>query len=376
MKIKNSSLSLKQKINKVTRFVQDEIRYVGVEIGDRGYRPKDPNIVYEDGLGDCKDKSKLLVAILRKLGIKSSIALVNTESDIKTTLPGPYAFNHAIVNYIFDGINYWIDPTISIQRGKFGEIHIPHYKNALVLNKKTKDIIKINSHSQRAYGFDISINEHLVSKSVRESVDYIIEKTYKNQEANKIRRWVIDKGIDKVEKQFFNSALKNYPKLKKIRNIQMFDDQKNNIFKFIEHYEISHFWPLTGGHWKASFNIFSTFQDYLILPHNQKRKMPLKIGERTSLKHRFELRLHKKHDFVVNQVDFTHEVFDFSVGQDYSGNTFIFDATLKMNKDIVDPQEINSYIKKVNSIRGELFRYIKIKNEDSLFSTFKKIFKN
>ena len=55
----------------VLRFVQDDVRYFGVEIGANAEKPTDPSTVFSRRFGDCKDKSLLFVSILRALGIEA-----------------------------------------------------------------------------------------------------------------------------------------------------------------------------------------------------------------------------------------------------------------------------------------------------------------
>ena len=42
---------------KVIRFVQDEVRYLRMEMGEGSHRPNNPNKVFAQRFGDCKDKS-------------------------------------------------------------------------------------------------------------------------------------------------------------------------------------------------------------------------------------------------------------------------------------------------------------------------------
>lgn len=83
----------------VIRFVQEEIRYTGLELGSGAYQPSQPQEVLERRYGDCKDKTLLAVALLRDLGIDASPVLVSTRwvGHLHTRLPSPGNFNHTIV---------------------------------------------------------------------------------------------------------------------------------------------------------------------------------------------------------------------------------------------------------------------------------------
>src|SRR5687768_2988897 len=46
------------------RFVQDEIRYLGIEMGENSHKPNSPDKTLKQRFGDCKDKSYLLCTLL------------------------------------------------------------------------------------------------------------------------------------------------------------------------------------------------------------------------------------------------------------------------------------------------------------------------
>ena len=89
------------RIRAVTEFVQKQIAYLSVSLGEdslAGYRPHLPAEVLKNGLGDCKDKATLTAALLRQLGEKSWVVLVNAGNPCHVALEWPSAsFNHAIV---------------------------------------------------------------------------------------------------------------------------------------------------------------------------------------------------------------------------------------------------------------------------------------
>ncbi|HWB91952.1 MAG TPA: DUF3857 domain-containing protein, partial [Puia sp.] len=118
------------------RFVQDEVRYLGLEIGANTHRPHPPAEVFGQRFGDCKDKALLLCTILQQQGIAAYVALVSTDTraQLITIAPSPEAFDHAIVAIRNSSGEYqFIDPTRSGQRGPLADLFIPAYGYALVL---------------------------------------------------------------------------------------------------------------------------------------------------------------------------------------------------------------------------------------------------
>src|SRR5262249_9186773 len=126
-------------------FVQDEVRYTGIELGPYSHQPTPPSIVFGRRFGDCKDKALLLSTVLKRLGIEASPALVNSESrqTIADEQPSPHAFNHVIVVAELDGKRYWFDPTLSPQRGKLAVRYNPSYGFALLIRAGQSDIVSI-----------------------------------------------------------------------------------------------------------------------------------------------------------------------------------------------------------------------------------------
>jgi len=99
-------------IRKLVARLHDEVRYTGIEFGESSIIPNSPESVLQRQFGDCKDKSLLLVSMLRAAGIKAHLALLNagTSRDIDAGLPGFGVFNHAIV-YVPELSSPWIDAT-------------------------------------------------------------------------------------------------------------------------------------------------------------------------------------------------------------------------------------------------------------------------
>ncbi len=75
-----------------------ETRYVALEFGLEGIRPRRCAQTLARGWGDCKDKATLIVTMLREIGIPSTIVLVRTgmRGNIEPDPPSLALFDHAI----------------------------------------------------------------------------------------------------------------------------------------------------------------------------------------------------------------------------------------------------------------------------------------
>ncbi len=135
------------KIRKAYEFVS-ALRYVAIEFGINGIRPRTPAIVLQNRYGDCKDKANLLVALLADMGIDGKFCLLNRGSSTDVSFPS-WQFNHAIAYVPKDPANgqpddLWLDTTDStapfptLSPGDIG-------RAALVFGKDSSEFRTVNN---------------------------------------------------------------------------------------------------------------------------------------------------------------------------------------------------------------------------------------
>lgn len=96
----------REKLEALLDFARRQVRYVAVEVGIGGYRPHTPREVLERRWGDCKDKSFLLIDLLREAGIEAWPVLVLSQGEdrVDREFPSPFQFNHLIVAVSPEGL--------------------------------------------------------------------------------------------------------------------------------------------------------------------------------------------------------------------------------------------------------------------------------
>jgi Domain of Unknown Function with PDB structure (DUF3857)/Transglutaminase-like superfamily len=67
------------KMQALARFVQEEVRYVAIELAIGGHQPHPAADVFTNRYGDCKDKATLLSSMLKVAGIDSYYVVINTQ---------------------------------------------------------------------------------------------------------------------------------------------------------------------------------------------------------------------------------------------------------------------------------------------------------
>ena len=102
----------KEKIEAIFNYVKRQIRYVSIDLGKSGYEPESAAEVFENKYGDCKDKSTLLIGMLKLAGISANYVLIPTNDirDLNKDFPYPFQFDHCIVAAENEGRYHFIDP--------------------------------------------------------------------------------------------------------------------------------------------------------------------------------------------------------------------------------------------------------------------------
>ncbi len=121
------------------------IRYVAILLNQHEIIPHEASLTLRNGYGDCKDKSVLLVAMLKAVGIESSIALVNTTSLIDKDLCSLSVFNHVIVAIpATDGSYSFLDATSPYT--PYGSLPSSiQERTALVIGENSGELVMIPS---------------------------------------------------------------------------------------------------------------------------------------------------------------------------------------------------------------------------------------
>ncbi|MFZ0818352.1 MAG: DUF3857 and transglutaminase domain-containing protein [Candidatus Sulfotelmatobacter sp.] len=86
-----------EKMQAIAEFVQQNIRYVAIELGIGGMQPHSAPDVFSHRYGDCKDKATLVRSMLREIGVESYHVVINHErGSVTGDMPAHDGFDHVI----------------------------------------------------------------------------------------------------------------------------------------------------------------------------------------------------------------------------------------------------------------------------------------
>jgi len=221
------------------RFVQQEVRYLGVETGRNTHAPNPPDLVWERRFGDCKDKVLLTMTLLRRLGVEAYPALVNTtmRRGIASRLPNPAAFDHVIVQARIGGRAWWLDPTRPMQEADADHLYQPDYGFGLVVAAGAHGLAPMKNAGSR------SRREVHVQFDARNQfsgpVGFRVVTVYEGGAAEAQRDELAGSSLDSVQQDYLQYYGDSYPGIRLAAPMRVSDDKRNNRLTTTESYAIA-----------------------------------------------------------------------------------------------------------------------------------------
>lgn len=327
------------------RFVQDEVRYLGLENGLNSLIPRKPFEVLEKRYGDCKDKSFLLSEILKTQGIEASPILVHSYNGRNLTkyLPSPDVFNHCVVQIDLgqEGI-FYVDPTISEQGGDLENIYFPDYQLGLVLRPGEKKLLELPTPNT----FKTNINETFEIINIGGGAKLDVTTIYKGNAADLRRRLFLNANMQSLQKEFTNFYTSLYPSITAETPVKFEDDRELNIFKVHEKYHIDSIWSKSEENEnfiKAPFYPLA-LEPYLYPTQSAGRKMPYFIDPESDIVQKTIVYVPKAWNISNQSLRFGNQYFNYKEDIRYKNATLEITHEYNTIKDHVAPQDIKSYL--------------------------------
>ncbi len=266
-------------------FIQKDIRYFSVSLGESSHKPNSPEVVLNNRYGDCKDKSLLLAASFKALGVSAQPVLVNSwlGDAVTNMLPSPLAFDHAIVSAEINGTEIWLDPTRNFATGPIKSRAVSSYKKGLKVSGKTSDLapnpqgIKkepvievIDTFTIGNFGQPANINTSL---------------HYKDDFAEKLSVIWSSPQRAALEKELILEYSRRYPSFIQSGAVELISDSDQNSVKVKVQGTVSDFFGYPSQEY-LSINLFTwAISNELRAGIDTARKTPFYLGPERSISH-------------------------------------------------------------------------------------------
>ena len=327
------------------RFVQDEIRYLGIELGQHSHLPHDPSEVLAKRFGDCKDKSFLLMTILRALDIEASCALVNTTAhqEIENYQPSPYSFDHVIVHVSLNNKVYWVDPTASFERGDLEQLRTPDYEKALVISEGLQGLQEIPLSKN-----DVPLihtREVFRAAKLDQAASLEIVTTYRDDNANGMRHNLAETPLTELHKSWLNYYAEDFPSIKSAGEPKIDDNPQTNILIITENYQIPDFWKD-----QRQVVYAELIRSYLKKPTITQRSQPLSLYFPLHVAHTIEVHLPPNFAWGNESEMIKDEAIKLDYHANFNKNILTLDYRLKTLKNHIPVEKIASYFKTLDKM--------------------------
>ncbi len=231
-----------ERILAALRFVQEQVRYLGIESGIGSHRPTAASEVLRRRFGDCKDKALLLTTLLRQSGIEAAPALVSSalRGGVAERLPSPGAFDHVIVQVTNGSTTHWLDATRASQRGPLSQIYVGDFRWALVIRQGTKEL---SAYAPPRASFPrkvVTENYRIPAPGGTAELDVITD--VHGLSAEKTRASFLESGRDKIEKQYLQYYARRFPRARVRQSLVYEEIPGENGCRTREFYSIPDIW--------------------------------------------------------------------------------------------------------------------------------------
>jgi hypothetical protein len=151
----------KEKARFLYNYMQQNMRYVSIQLGIGGLKPFPATFVDQKKYGDCKALSNYMSALLKAVNVKSYCAIINAEANMEPADPGfPFdAFNHVILCIPFKNDTTWLECTNST--ATFGVLgSFTENRRALLVTEDGGKLVNTPKSTAQENQFDS--NTHIV----------------------------------------------------------------------------------------------------------------------------------------------------------------------------------------------------------------------
>jgi transglutaminase-like putative cysteine protease len=331
------------------RFVQDEVRYLGVEVGAHSLEPNDAELILSRRFGDCKDKSILLVTLLKRLGIEADPALVHTAHRrfVKEFEPSPYAFDHVIVRVRLGGRDYWFDPTASFQRGPAEHLLPPLYGSALVVRADTRQLSDIPA--PRYEKPTIIVHERFRVGAEAEPVRLTVSSLFRDDEAEIARSDYASDVIAARERHYLNFYAREFPTIELSSPMSTKNDETNNELRVEEAYTIREFWR------DAERDLYAwAIGERLTKPDVAKREMPLAVTHPVFVRQVIDVDLPESYELMPIDTTLRGKALEFRAKSSSTPTKFVVTYELRTLSDHVPAADVAGHLELLDRIEDEL----------------------
>lgn len=360
--IKRGTNSPDEQTARALAWVQNEIRYYSVAVGSSSHRPNAPKLTVRQRFGDCKDKSLLLSAMLRRMGIAAEPALVSNQirKRVGDMLPTPIVFDHVIVRAQVGGRTYWLDGTRTYQGRNLDNLGFTHFGKALVTSTATEtDLVDVHPPIGMRVGTEVT--ETLKITKYGEPTQMRVEQKYHAVLAEWFRNQSATAGVQQVVEGLQSDYGRDFPKISLSGEAVVADDPVGNVITLTQSFLVPQPFAYESGRAKMAGLYARSIVPWLRFPGAPDRKFPLALQFPDSFEHTIVVELPNKFPVTAPSPESwqdRHYALYNRISVD--GNRLVFNYKARVLQDHVAAADFASFSEKFKQASGMLFSSLNV----------------
>jgi hypothetical protein len=336
--------TVKEKAKAIYEYVQNNTRYISLQIGIGGWRPISAEEVDSSKYGDCKGLTNYTKSLLEVVGIDSNYCVVQSGSEI-SDLEEDFASmqgNHVILNIPLEGQqDIWLECTN--QKMPFNFLgNFTDNRKVLAIGKNESKIIKtpayVEDDNHQLTKASIQLND------VHLEADLVIQ-TKGTQYQN--RYFLADAEPKRVER-YYNNSWSNLKRLE-IVDYQFINNKDEVVFTEDLNLKVEKYFKKYGNDLIFSVNPFNALR--FNTDNDDERKNPFSVDRGFLDEDIYEFNLNGAvANAVPENIDINNKFGTYKLEFTTTDKNFVVKRTLKLNKNDYDKSDYSAFVEFLNQI--------------------------
>ena len=229
-------------VRDLMRLIQDRIRYLSLSFGEGSLAPRSINEIWSTGYGDCKDATRLFVALAHHLAIDAVPALVTTNYGpaMDTFLPSATIFDHCIARVKLGDRSYWLDPTLRAKGPRLEDLCTTYFGWAITISADSGGLEQVPVRPPKLL---MDVEEKIeFGPKANSPAKFDLTLSYLSFSADKVRNQIANEGL----RRFGDRTLKRYesiwPGIEPIGELTSRESEDENRLTIVATYRIPKPW--------------------------------------------------------------------------------------------------------------------------------------
>lgn len=346
------------KAKAIFQWVQKNIKYIAVEDGLGGFKPRNPSTTFKNRYGDCKDMSSLLVNMLNTSGLEGRYTWIGTR-DLPykyADVPTPMSDNHMIAAVKLDGEYVFLDATSSEVPFYYPTKFIQGKEALIYCSKDSFEIAEVTpviaSKNHNHENFEIHLSNGNIEGNGSSQLNGYHAEHYNNR---------MNSTMDKKEKRKFFEALtykgNNKYQLKSFFNDTAYADIASLNYTF----SLPNYYFNDGTNIFINLNLERPFADADL---KETRKMPLEQSFKGVVSREVTLNIPDGYtiDYLPKNSNYHNDLFSYSiVYEQVNPKQITYALNVTTNFLVLDPQYFSEWNTMINTLKKDYNESILLK---------------